>query len=100
MLAITITINIIWIPLIALISVVIGYAYRSNQISKLNNQISSLEREMLNSHAEILTLQQELVQIQNKSSNSKSLVVSMKEVPTEEEKEKNSDLANRKKVNS
>ena len=100
MLAITISINIIWLPVIAFISLVIGYMYRSHQIGKLESQISSLEREMLNSHAEILSLQQEMARAEKKSSNSKSLVVAMKEVSTEEDKENLPDMANRKKVNN
>jgi hypothetical protein len=83
-----------------MISVVIGYVFRKQQLHKLKTQISALEREMLNSHAEILSLQQELVRVQSKSSNSKSLVVSMKEVsPSEEDKENLSEIANRKKIN-
>ena len=99
MLAITVSINLILLPIIAVVSIVIGYVFRSQQIGKLRTQISSLEREMLNSHAEILSLQQELVNMKNKSSNSKSLVVSMKDVqPNEEDQENMTDLANRKMV--
>ena len=54
---------------------------------------------MLNSHAEILSLQQEMARAENKATNSKSLVVAMKEASNEEGKENSSDLANRKKVN-
>jgi hypothetical protein len=59
--------------------------FRSYQIQKLQKQVGSLEKEMLNSHAEILTLQQELSWMAKKTTNQKSLVVSMKESSSSEE---------------
>jgi hypothetical protein len=89
MLAISISINVIWVPLIVVLSALAGFIFRSERIIKLKKEVSSLEREMLNSHAEILTLQQEIVRAQNKQTNSKSLVVSMKDVqPTDESDER------------
>ena len=100
MLAISFVISVLWLPVVVLISALMGFIFRAYQIDKYKKQISSLEREMLNSHAEILTLQQELVKLQTKNPNSKSLVVSMKETPaSEEEKEMMTEQANRKKVN-
>jgi len=100
MLAISILINVLWLPLIVLCSALAGYIFRSQQILKAKKQVSSLEREMLNNHAEILTLQQEIVKLQSKNSTPKSLVVNMKEVPASEENvEKNAELGVRKKVN-
>jgi hypothetical protein len=98
MLAISISINIFWLPALVIVSAVLGFAFRSHQITRLKKQVSSLEKEMLNSHAEILHLQEELVRMQNNQNNSKSLVVSMKELPAQEEGKDLKDIANRKKV--
>lgn len=98
MLAISISINILWLPVLTIISAFIGFAFRSEQLFKLKKQVSSLEKEMLNSHAEILHLQEEMVNLQNKQNNSKSLVVSMKEVPAQEESKDLKDVPNIKKV--
>jgi hypothetical protein len=85
MLAITITVNVIWIALLGVFSVLTGFVFRSAQIYKLKKQVSSLEREMLNNHAEILHLQEEMVRAQSKGTNPKTLVVAMKDVPSAEE---------------
>jgi len=99
MLAILFSINIVWVPLIVVLSVVAGFAFRSRQIKKLKKQVSALEKEMLNSHAEILQMQEEMVRLQNKNTAQKSLVVSMKEVPpSDEKKDLHKDLSPHKKV--
>jgi hypothetical protein len=86
MLAILFRIDIIWVPVVAIVAALAGFSLRSLQIQKLKKQVSGLEKEMLNSHAEILSLQEEMVRAQSKNSSSQSLVVSMKEVPAAEEK--------------
>ena len=99
MLAILFSIDIMWIPLVIVLSLLAGFSLRSHQIRKLKKQVSSIEKEMLNSHAEILHLQEEMVQLQHKTTASKSLVVSMKEVtPSEETKEHLKEVASIKKV--
>jgi hypothetical protein len=99
MLAILFPIDIVWVPLIVVLSAVAGFAFRSRQIRKLRKQVSALEKEMLNSHAEILHMQEQMVRLQNKNNAQKSLVVSMKEVPpSDEKKDHHNDVAGRKKV--
>jgi hypothetical protein len=99
MLAISISINILWLPVLMMISAFVGFLFRSQQIIKLKKQVSSLEKEMLNSHAEILQLHEEIVRVQTKQTNSQSLVVSMKDVSGQEEnKELLKDISKRKKV--
>ena len=85
MLAILFSVNIIWVPVVAVLSLLAGFSLRSYQIKKLRKQVSVLEKEMLNSHAEILNLQQEMVRLQQKNTAGKSLVVSMKEIPPSDE---------------
>jgi hypothetical protein len=97
MLAITISINIFLLPLLAIVSFLIGYSFRSNNIKKMKKQVSSLEKEMLNSHAEILNLQQEL-NWATKKTNPKSLVVSMKDAAALEEEQDQLSEANRKQA--
>ena len=98
MLAIQFSVNVLWLPLLVALSALCGFAFRSSQIRKFRKQISSLEKEMLNSHAEILKLQEEMVRI-HRNSNTKSLVVAMKDIPAEETNENRQDKGPRKKVN-
>ena|SRR5689334_9270465 len=86
MLAILFPIDIVWVPISAVVAAIIGFSFRSSQIIKLKKQVSQLEKEMLSSHAEILNLQQQMVRAQQKNPNT-SLVVAMKEVPAQEEKQ-------------
>jgi hypothetical protein len=89
MLAISITVNVLWIVLSVAFSFVAGFIFRSNQIHKLKKQVGSLEKEMLTNHAEILSLHEELVRVQSKNTNPKTLVVAMKDVaPAEDANEK------------
>ena len=99
MLAILFSIDIVWVPLIVVLSVAAGFSFRSRQIRKLRKQVSALEKEMLNSHAEILHMQEEMVRLQNKNTAQKSLVVSMKEVsPADDKKDHHDDVTARKKI--
>src|SRR5687768_15263762 len=99
MLAISFSINIMWVPLIVVISLLAGFSLRSHQIKKLKKQVSTLEKEMLNSHAEILQMQEEMVRLQQKNTAGKSLVVSMKEVPpSDDNKDHLKEVAPRKKA--
>ncbi|MGB8193899.1 MAG: hypothetical protein WCF67_18345 [Chitinophagaceae bacterium] len=68
MLAIVIA-NLIWtIPACAVCGIV-GYAFRSIRINKLNRRVQELEREMLQNHAEILALQKENTDLLDKLNN-------------------------------
>lgn len=99
MLAILFSINILWVPVLVVVSVIAGFSFRSYQIKKLKKQVSSLEKEMLNSHAEILQLQEEMVRLQHKNNAQKSLVVSMKDMPpADDNKDLNKEVGPRKKI--
>ena len=87
MLAISLTVNVLWIVLSVVISFVAGFILRGSQTEKLKKQIGYLEKEMLTNHAEILRLHEELVNIQSKTTNPKTLVVAMKEMPAAEDTE-------------
>lgn len=91
------SINVIWLPVIAIICVILGFTFRSNQIRKCKKRILSLENEMLSNHAEILKLQQELVTLKKENLPTyKSRVVPMKDLPPEENRDAK-DLDQRKK---
>jgi hypothetical protein len=64
MLAISVTLNVLWLFSIVLISALAGYLVRGNQNKKRSNQVLYLESEMLKSHEEILNLQKEIVQLE------------------------------------
>ncbi|MEJ7737714.1 MAG: hypothetical protein WKF97_09830 [Chitinophagaceae bacterium] len=86
MLAIAISVNVMWLPLIIAFSAFAGFFLRSAQIKKSTKRILSLENEMLKNHAEILKLNKELVELGNAIPN-KTRIVSMKENQPAEEKE-------------
>ena len=80
-------VNILWLPLIALIFAVIGFILRSAQLRKARQKILSVENEVLKSHAEILELQKDLVRLQNvlgALGDSKTPVVNIKDSSPEE----------------
>lgn len=77
-----ISIHIIWVPVILVAGIMLGFIFRSQQITKCKKRILSLENEMLNNHAEILRLQQDQVKYEKAlSATSKTPVVSMKDLP-------------------
>jgi hypothetical protein len=83
------SISIFWLPVIVLISGVMGFLFRSSQIAKCKKRILSLENEMLNNHAEILKLQQELVTLKNDGGGaSKTRIVNMKDPQQDERRVK------------
>lgn len=101
MLAIVLSINIMWLFLITGISIVTGYIFRSNQIRKKQKHIFFLESEMLRSHEEILKLQQELAK-QDKESNPphKIRVIPIKDPKTENDTKTNEVVVRKKKTNN
>ena len=83
------SISILWLPVIVLVSGVVGFLFRSYQITKCKKRILSLENEMLNNHAEILKLQQELVTVKNDGGGgSKTRIVNMKDPQQDERRVK------------
>ena len=68
-LAIVITLNIIWIPIICLVCAISGFILRSVQINKLKKQVFELEKQSCQSDAEILALQKENGLLQEKLKN-------------------------------
>ena len=98
MLAIEISVNVLWLPFIILFSALAGYTLRSQQIKRSRRRILSLEDEMLNNHAEILKLQEQLAELQKSlATNNKSKVVPMKD-PAQDEKKDNPDSTERKRT--
>lgn len=93
----SISINVAWLPGIAIVCAFAGFAFRSYQIKKSKKRILVLENEMLTNHAEILRLQQELATLKNEYLTPyKSRVVTMNELPPEETPE-SKDAIQRKK---
>ena len=82
-LAIEITLNIFWIPLICVISLIAGFLPRSVQLNKLRAQIRRLEKQALQSDAEILALEKEngLLQEQLKNNPVPVIPITTKETP-------------------
>jgi len=86
MLAITVSINVLWLFVIAFISAIAGFYVRGDQTKKRNKQVLSLENEMLKSHEEILKLQKEIVKLEKMNNPPyKSRVVPMKDNNPEQE---------------
>jgi hypothetical protein len=80
MLAIIVSINVLWIFLIAVVSAMTGFFVRGDQSKKRDKQVLSLENEMLKSHEEILKLQKEIVKLEKMNNPPyKSRVVPMKD---------------------
>jgi RNase P protein component len=64
--SIDISLNFLWIPVIALVFAGMGYALQRNKLRKARKEIMTLENEMLKNHAEILFLQKELANFRAK----------------------------------
>ena len=95
----TMTISVLWLPVLTLVSVLLGFFFRSAQIKKAKKRILSLENEMLSNHAEILKLQEELVAMEKLSGLPyKSRVVTMKDSQQDINTD-NPGAASRKKFN-
>lgn len=79
-----VSLNVLWLPLLALLSAIVGFLLRSSQLRKTRQKVVSLENEMLQNHAEILQLQKDIVRLQNNIGDSRTPVVSIKDVTAEE----------------
>lgn len=100
MLAIVLSINVMWLFLIAGVSGFTGYIFRSNQLRKKQKHIFFLESEMLRSHAEILKLQQELAKLDKESNPPHKIPVIPIKDPKSENDSKTNEAAPKKKTNS
>ena len=94
-LAIEITLNILWIPLILLIGVIGGFIFRSAQLHRLKEKIFQLEKQSLHADAEILTLQKENAQLQEQVKNNAAPVIPL---TPKESSENLPDTTTRKKL--
>jgi len=83
-LAIEITLNIFWIPLACLISVIVGYSVRSVQLNRLREQIRKLNKQTLQADAEILSLQRENTLLQEQVKNNPVPVIPITTIETPE----------------
>jgi hypothetical protein len=63
MLAIVVSVNILFIAALMLVSFVIGYFIRSQYIKSCRRRIFELEKEMLRDNARILELEKEKVEL-------------------------------------
>lgn len=100
MLAIVLSVNVMWLFLIAGISGFTGYFFRSNQIRKKQKHIFFLESEMLKSHEEILKLQKELAKPDKEVDPPHKIRVIPLKDPKAENDAKTSETAPKKKTNS
>jgi hypothetical protein len=94
-LAIVITLDVIWIPLICLFCAICGFIIRSVEISKLKKQVFDLEKQSFQSDAEILALQKENGLLQEKLKNVQVPVIP---ITAKENPDKFPDAASRKKL--
>jgi cell division protein FtsB len=95
-LAIEITLNILWIPLLCLISAIAGFLLRSVLIGKLKKQVWDLEKVGVQRDAEILSLEKEngILQEQLKNNNQVPVIP----MTTKENPDKLPDGTSRKKL--
>lgn len=99
MLAFQITVN--FFLLVGLISgsVILGFVFRSVQISSLKSKVGHLEKEMLATHAEILELQSEKVALEQKLKESSPIpVIPINAVSDDKGTDKMPDVSMRKKL--
>lgn len=71
--------NVLWLPLIAVVFAIVGFILRSSQLKKEREKVTHWENETLKSHAEILQLQKDIVRLQGMLGDSKTPVVSIKD---------------------
>lgn len=97
-LAIELYVYVLWLPLLAIASVMAGMLFRTAQLRKSRKKVLSLENEMMKNHAEILKLQQKIASFEKSSIDTTTPVVPIMDQATEEKKDK-PDLAQHKKAN-
>ena len=97
MLALVVNVNLFLAAGIAIVTALIGFGLRSNQIASLKKKISELENEMLANHAEILQLQKEKIDIL-KSVTEQSIPVIPINTAKDDKLEKLPDAGLRKKM--
>ena len=95
LLAIGITINILWIPLIAVVFAIAGFAFRSVQLNRLREELHESVKKMLENDAEILSLQKENMELQEKMKNENVPVIA---ITTKENPENLPDTNTRKRL--
>jgi hypothetical protein len=100
MLALVLSINVMWLFFIAGISAFTGYIFRSSQIRKKQKHILFLESEMLRSHEEILKLQQELTKLDKEGNQPHKIRVIPIKDPKSESDITSNETAPKKKTNN
>ena len=96
-LAIVITLNIIWIPIVCLICVIVGFIARSIQINRLRQQVYELEKLSVQTDSELLALEKEIGLLQEQL-KSHQVPVPVIPITTKENPEKLPDSNSRKKM--
>src|SRR5215831_8795638 len=74
-LAIEITLNILWIPLVFIVGALAGFIFRTAQLNKLRRRIFESEKQSLHQDAEILMLQRENMQLKDQLKNNPTPVI-------------------------
>jgi hypothetical protein len=94
-LAIEITLNILWIPIIFIIGALAGFILRTAQLNRLKRKIFDSERQSLHQDAEILALQKENSQLMEQLKNNSAPVIPL---TAKEPSENLPDTSTRKKL--
>ena len=83
-LAIEITLNILWIPLVFIFGALAGFIFRTAQLNKLRKKVFECEKQSLHQDAEILVLQKEITQLQEQLKNNPAPVIPLTPKETSE----------------
>jgi hypothetical protein len=94
------SVNIFLLGGIVLVAALIGFAFRSAQLSKYRNRIGELEKDILSNYSDILDLQKDKADLEQRlKQNSDIPVIPINTIPTEDKKgEKLQDVSMRKKL--
>lgn len=99
MLALHINVNLFVLVGLVSGSFIIGFVFRSVQISSLKSKVAHLEKEMLATHAEILELQGEKVALEQRLKESSPIpVIPINAVAEDKSNDKMQDVSMRKKM--
>ncbi len=79
-----VSINIVVLLPMLVIAALLGFFFRSVQISRKNRQIARLEKEMMQAYAELLDTQKDYAELKGRLKEDDSLVISIKENKSQE----------------
>jgi hypothetical protein len=93
--AIEITVNVLWILLACVLSLLAGVSFRTFQLNKAKRKVFELERQCIQTDAEILELHKEVGQLLNQLKNNPVPVIP---ITAKENPDNLPDTSNRKKL--